>query len=160
MRGARRSALLFAEAPAECMCERIAPLHARSTPPSPSAPPQLLSRPMERTSAHAHPFPAPNRPTCPSTHGAHEHRANQLRGAVQLLVAHALERKLRLMTSSHKSQSEKLAAGGGRETAAKTLVQHRANLGAPPAVRKDEEARLLQRGAEARRARRRVLARG
>ena len=28
------------------------------------------------------------------------------------------ERKIRSMTSSHKSQSEKLAAGGGRETAA------------------------------------------
>jgi hypothetical protein len=29
------------------------------------------------------------------------------------------ERQIRLMTNSHKSQSEKLAAGGGRETAAK-----------------------------------------
>ena len=28
-------------------------------------------------------------------------------------------RQIRLMTNSHKSQSEKLAAGGGRETAAK-----------------------------------------
>jgi hypothetical protein len=30
-----------------------------------------------------------------------------------------VERKIRLMRNSHKSQSEKLAAGGGRETAAK-----------------------------------------
>jgi Tfp pilus assembly major pilin PilA len=29
------------------------------------------------------------------------------------------ERQIRLMTNSHKSQSEKLVAGGGRETAAK-----------------------------------------
>ena len=31
----------------------------------------------------------------------------------------ASERQIRLMTNSHKWQSEKLAAGGGRETAAK-----------------------------------------
>ena len=63
------------------------------------------------------------------------------------------ERQIRLMTNSHKSQSEKLATGGGRETTAvkrETYVQWQQS----EPVRETEKARkaLALRPQEVRRA--------